>query len=280
MNNNQTYSKKLCMKELLVQKVRFNNPHYYESGIGDHNSAFGFITMGSVILKSPDKVIEIGEGGLFYIPDGIRCHLIWRGNPDVEFYSIGIISKHPENSSVHRYSMTGIPEMSDRKTLLRIESIYHLLASGIYINEVRAIAQYYDFFADVLSYMHPNVPVQYNPALLAAIDYIEKNYNRDFDMAEIASGCYISESRLYHLFQKELGTTPIKYRNDIRVEKASSELRGGSRSVEDIAASCGIQSNAYFRKLFRDITGMTPSEYRSMTGIKTRSDADSSVCEA
>ncbi len=271
MNNGEIYSKKLCMTELQVQKIHSRNPHYYENGIGNNNSAFGFITMGSVTLRSPDRVIEIGEGGLFYIPDGIRCHLIWHGNPDIEFYSLGIISKHPENSSLHRYRMTGIPEMSDRKTLSRIESIYNLLASGEYINQIRAIAQYYDFFADVLSYIRQNAPVRYNPALTAALDHIEKNYREDFGMDELASLCYISESRLYHLFQNELGTTPVKYRNEIRIEKAAAELRGSSRSVEDIAASCGIHSGAYFRRLFRGITGMTPSEYRSMADTKARS---------
>ena len=35
----------------------------------------------------------------------------------------------------------------------------------------------------------------------------------------------LSESRLYHLFRKEMWISPIKYRNEIRVEKAANELR-------------------------------------------------------
>lgn len=72
----------------------------------------------------------------------------------------------------------------------------------------------------------------------------------------------LSESRLYHLFRKEMGISPIKYRNEIRVEKAANELRKRNKQISDIAFECGFNSMTYFYEVFKAHTGMKPSEYQ------------------
>ena len=48
----------------------------------------------------------------------------------------------------------------------------------------------------------------------------------------------------------------------MRVERAAEELRRTDRTIDEIAERCGYNSPAYFREIFREITGMTPAEYR------------------
>ena len=83
-------------------------------------------------------------------------------------------------------------------------------------------------------------------------------------MGTLAAAACISESRLFHLFREELGTTPVKFRNEIRAERAAQALRSGTASIDEIAMTHGFHSTVYFRETFKRVTGMTPSEYRTM----------------
>ena len=57
-------------------------------------------------------------------------------------------------------------------------------------------------------------------------------------------------------------TTPVKYRNQLRIEKACSELCTKDISISEIAEKCGFNSLTYFREVFHSFTGMTPNKYR------------------
>jgi AraC-like DNA-binding protein len=102
----------------------------------------------------------------------------------------------------------------------------------------------------------------------AALDYIEKNYRENFSIADLSCICFVSESRLHHIFTEKLGITPIKYRNQIRVERAAHDLRTTSLSIEAIAEKHGFNSPTYFRETFKDYTGLTPTEHRRIATSK------------
>ena len=106
------------------------------------------------------------------------------------------------------------------------------------------------------------MPTAYNPVLISAMDYIEKNFSNNFGINDLAAFCCISESRLHHLFQSELNTTPMKYRNQLRVENAASDLLNSSYSMDKIAEINGFHSTTYFRETFRQYMGISPGKYR------------------
>lgn len=263
-----SFSKKLCMTELQAERMCYRNSHYFDAGCGKVNSSFGYITKGSVRISSMGRSIEIGAGSLFYLPERIRYNSVWHGDPDIDFFSLNIVSKRPDAEPVQNFALTVIPEFSTPETGERIAEIFRLFATGDRICKIRAIGLYYGFYADVLPYLRPEPPVKYNPALVSAIEYIEKHCADDFGMDELAAHCCVSTSRLHHLFANELGTTPVKYRNELRIEKAAGELRGGDRTLDDIAGRCGFNSTAYFREIFRSVTGLTPTEYRNLSGAE------------
>lgn len=55
----------------------------------------------------------------------------------------------------------------------------------------------------------------------------------------------------------------MNYLLKYRVERSMQLLRDGNMTVEAVALECGFSSSAYFCKLFRSHTGMTPKQYRS-----------------
>ena len=257
------YDKKLCMTELRVEHTVFSRVNYFEAVEGRQDSSFIYIVKGSVILNAMGQRLAADIGSLLYIPEGQRYSAVWQGMPEIEYYAFHIISKTYDLTNTDRYAIQRIDLLSTPDTGALFHSVFDLFATEERIQKVRAIGMYYQFYADVLPHLHPMPPIKYNAALLTAIAYIEQNYATDFDMDTLAAAACISESRLYHLFREELGTTPVKFRNEVRVERAAQALRAGDASVDEIASLNGFHSTVYFRETFKGITGMTPSEYRS-----------------
>lgn len=264
MENRKIYSKKLCMTELETEHTVLDCGNYFESVEGRESASFVYIVHGEMILNAVGQKVSAEAGSLLYIPEGVRYNAIWQGNPEIEYYAFHIISKSYDITNTVRYEIQRIAPLSQPHTKDIFSTIFELFATGERHAKVRAIGMYYLFYADVLSYLTAVSPIQYHPALLTAISFIEEHYAEEFDVIELAAKACISESRLYHLFRDELDTTPIKFRNLIRVERAAQALRTGNASIDEIASSNGFHSTIYFRETFKSATGMTPTDYRTM----------------
>jgi AraC-like DNA-binding protein len=105
------------------------------------------------------------------------------------------------------------------------------------------------------------------PSRSAALDrcrvYIDEHWAEDFDIERLAQVAYVTPSYLSRLFRKHLDTTPMRYRNSVRIEKAKHLLLIKSASVEEIADALGFADAKYFSQLFKSITSFTPSQFRS-----------------
>ena len=74
--------------------------------------------------------------------------------------------------------------------------------------------------------------------------------------------CNMDKYHFAHKFKKQMGISPISYRNHLRVEKAKSLLRSNDMSIGEIALSIGFNSTQSFYKTFLKFTGQSPSAYR------------------
>lgn len=101
-----------------------------------------------------------------------------------------------------------------------------------------------------------------SPALDRCRIYIDEHYAEDFDVESLARIAYVTPSYLSRLFKKHLGTTPMRYRNGVRIEKAKHLLLIESASVEQIADFLGFEDPKYFSHLFKNLTTLTPSQFR------------------
>jgi transcriptional regulator GlxA family with amidase domain len=65
-------------------------------------------------------------------------------------------------------------------------------------------------------------------------------------------------------FKAATGSTIIGYAQNLRIEEAKRLLEAETTSSEEIAANVGCENSAFFRRLFKGCTGLTPGEYRRM----------------
>lgn len=94
-------------------------------------------------------------------------------------------------------------------------------------------------------------------------DFILKNYSdADFSVSRISDYFHISEVHLRRIFKNTIGTSPIKYVNCLKLEKAKSILKASNLTISETALSSGFSDPYYFSKVFKKEFGITPSEYR------------------
>ncbi|GIO92368.1 AraC family transcriptional regulator [Paenibacillus lactis] len=96
-----------------------------------------------------------------------------------------------------------------------------------------------------------------------AAEFIELNYSRMISIDQLSEQVSLSKYHLIRRFSASTGMTPGAYLTRIRTEKAMELLRGTGLSLETIAERIGYSSGSYFIKAFRNLTGLTPGEFRS-----------------
>ena len=95
-----------------------------------------------------------------------------------------------------------------------------------------------------------------------SVKYIETNYRRqDLYTPMLAKMSGIGETYYRSIFIAVFGVAPTRYIQQYRVDKAKELLINSNASVEDIAVTVGFANSSYFCKVFKNITGLTPSEF-------------------
>lgn len=107
-----------------------------------------------------------------------------------------------------------------------------------------------------------------NSVITPAITYLERNYNNpSLTNAELAKQCNISEVYFRKMFAKHYKTTPKQYIVNIRISKAKILLAENSLKINTIAERCGFSNQYHFCRVFKEKTGLTPTEYMKQNRI-------------
>lgn len=100
--------------------------------------------------------------------------------------------------------------------------------------------------------------------------HILENYQDcSLDRNKLAKNINISSVYLGELFKKTTNKTLPQYINELRIEKAKELLKNSNDSIEQISYNIGFNSPNYFSKVFKNLTGITPKEFRKQTDNPT-----------
>lgn len=101
----------------------------------------------------------------------------------------------------------------------------------------------------------------YRREVIEAIKYIKNNYFKDISVETASKALYISPSYLMHLFKDELGKTFNECLTECRIEMAKELLKNPENRMCEICVKVGYNDVKYFRRVFKKITGINPSDY-------------------
>ena len=104
--------------------------------------------------------------------------------------------------------------------------------------------------------------VKKNEIFSKITDIIFEHYTEpDFTVKTLASHMELSEVHLRRIFKSVVNTSPIRYINHLRLEKAKNMLISSNYTIAEIAISSGFTDPYYFSRFFKKELGISPSEY-------------------
>ncbi|OYT92960.1 MAG: AraC family transcriptional regulator [Burkholderiales bacterium PBB3] len=101
--------------------------------------------------------------------------------------------------------------------------------------------------------------------LLRAKDRMDAASHEDWPVQRLADVSHVSQAHFARAFKQAFGVPPHRYLLTRRIERATALLRDSELGITDIAFQTGWRSLGTFGRIFRDITGETPSAVRART---------------
>ena len=97
-----------------------------------------------------------------------------------------------------------------------------------------------------------------------ACDYIDRHIYEKFDVQEIASKLKVSASYLSKLFKEEKKISLGQFTRMRKIETSKILLSNTDKSISEIALSLSFNSQSHFGRVFLEITGYTPAQFRNL----------------
>ncbi|MCT4687843.1 response regulator transcription factor [Vallitalea sp.] len=97
-----------------------------------------------------------------------------------------------------------------------------------------------------------------------AISYIHVNYNNDICLKDILNIVHMSKSYFSKVFKQVTNKTYTNYLKELRIEKAKKMLVESNGNIYYIGQKVGYKNEKYFRKTFKEVTGLQPKKYREL----------------
>mgnify|MGYP005833827717 CR=1 FL=1 len=92
--------------------------------------------------------------------------------------------------------------------------------------------------------------------------YIQENYMRELTLEWVSEEINLSPTYINQILKSNMNKTFIQYLNELRIQKACELLDKGDLKIKDVAEQVGYGSSKYFIKMFKEIKGVTPGQYK------------------
>ena len=105
-----------------------------------------------------------------------------------------------------------------------------------------------------------------SPVIQDCCTYIHSHVSQQITLEEIASAVGYTEYYLTKKFKSETGVRMVDYIKEARIQQAKVLLLS-ELSIQEISDELQFNTRSYFSKVFKEVTGMTPVQYRESNGI-------------
>lgn len=128
------------------------------------------------------------------------------------------------------------------------------LANLLVVDKVRKSQKSYKTFSTIFLFDDEDIK--------RIITWMQKNIQKQISNAILAKKLNISERTFSRRFKKALNTTPNKYLQNLRIQRAKELLITSNKSFDEITFEVGFFNESSFRKLFKKETSLNPIEFR------------------
>jgi AraC family transcriptional regulator len=204
----------------------------------------------------------------------ILCHRRvehWIRTDGVALLSLGISDPMltAASNGVHGVELSYQPKLVDPRlralvTAVNAERIAGFPSGPLFLDAVEqalAVA-----LVDNYAVRRPSAPTYrggLGPARLRKVkELVHAKMEDGLTIQEMAQAVDLSTGHFCHMFRKSTGQSPRQFVRRRQVERAKEMLRNAEARVLDVAVACGFKTQQHFARVFRQVCGTSPSEYR------------------
>ncbi|AFH59819.2 AraC family transcriptional regulator [Paenibacillus caseinilyticus] len=99
-----------------------------------------------------------------------------------------------------------------------------------------------------------------------AKSYIRERFTEELSLEEVADHVHLNPHYLSKIFKQGTGETFIDFVTRLRIDKAKALMASQQLSLKEVCFEVGYKDPNYFSRVFKKVTGVTPTEYRSGGG--------------
>lgn len=215
---------------------------------------------GAMLCSSCTGVLLLAESGLL---DGREATLHWAFAPTFRRNFPAVRLRTEEALVVcgdrHEFVMSGgVTSWHDL--------VLHLIALHVGPSAARAMGRLLmlEWHGDGQApYMTFSPPSDHGDAVIADLQHwLHAHYRNATAVDEMLCLSGLSRRTFERRFAKATGSTPIGYVQSLRVEQAKRLLERGDTAIDEISHDVGYENTAFFRRLFKRGTRLTPGQYR------------------
>lgn len=158
-----------------------------------------------------------------------------------------------------------LPVAASNLDLAEVESAYfqtRVISKHHYASVVRLLIIFADHLASISNQMMIRDSTMEFPAITRVRRFIAEHQSEELSLAAAARAVNLNEFYFCKLFKKATGLTFTSYLARLRIESVKLRLLNAHTHVSEAAFAAGFQSLSQFNRVFRRITGESPSEYR------------------
>ena len=93
-------------------------------------------------------------------------------------------------------------------------------------------------------------------------ELVEEKMEEDLSLEEMAREVGLSTAHFSQVFRNTTGQTPHQFLVRQRIQRAKDMLRSAETRILDVAIACGFKTQQHFARVFRQMCGASPTEYR------------------
>jgi len=133
---------------------------------------------------------------------------------------------------------------------------------------------YAQYFCDKIAHIRVELnkfSVRSKSELIQSVcNMIVKNIESNISLQSAANMHFVNKAYLSHLFKQELGISFVDYMTFVKIERAKKLLSCSSRKIYEISELLGYSDIEYFRRVFKQATGLTATEFRQQGSVEVQ----------
>lgn len=242
-----------------------------------------YVVKGSGTFLFESKAVPITKGDLLMINSNLKHTETVDNENSLEYIVIGVegmsIMPYPKNELVvdedNPYELIIQLNFFKKNFLHKIDEIEKPIIALLQ-EQIDKKSNYLEFSQNLLEILVLNILRNSETGIVIKSDektnreleyiksFIDIHYSRDLNLDELSSMVFVNKYFLIREFKKIYGDTPMNYLKNKRIEVAKDLLKNTDHYIKEIASIVGFNSQSHFSRVFLQVSGYKPQEYRTL----------------